>query len=131
MTDYTREEIGSMNIEDIASKAQSIEEAQGMLKQYMWPLIEKMMQWELESHLGYSKHSISWNNSGNSRNGSYKKKILTSSWHTEIQVPRDREWSYEPKVIPKHSTRTNEMEEKIINMYGLWLTHFMEHKQLI
>lgn len=122
MTDYTREEIGSMSIEDIASKASSIEEAQWMLKQYMWPLIEQMMQWEMESHLGYKKHDISWNNSWNSRNGSYKKKILTSSWHTEIEVPRDRDGSFNPKVIPKHSTRTSEMETKIINMYGLWLT---------
>lgn len=111
-----------MNLEDIARKAWNLEEAQWMLKQFMWPLIEKMMEGELETHLGYSKHSISWNNSWNSRNGSYKKTILTSTGKEDIQVPRDREGSYAPQVIKKHETRTNDMEEKIINMYGLWLT---------
>ena len=45
MSKYTNEEIGLMNIDDIARKAKSIEEAQSMLKQYMWPIIQKMSRW--------------------------------------------------------------------------------------
>ncbi len=93
-----------------------------MLKQFMWPLIEKMMEAELDNHLWYEKHSTAWNNSWNSRNWTYKKSILTSSWKEEIEVPRDRKWEYEPQILPKYETRTSEMEEKIINMYWLWLT---------
>lgn len=122
MSKYSREEIGSMNLDDIARKAKSIEEAQSMLKQYMWPLIEKMMEAEMEDHLWYEKHSVKWNNSWNSRNGTYKKTILTSSWEERIEIPRDRDGSFEPKILPKYETRTNDMEDKIINMYGLWLT---------
>lgn len=122
MSKYTNEEIGKMDMEDIARKAKSIEEAQWMLRQYMWPLIEKMMEIEMEEHLWYTKHSVTWNNSWNSRNGTYKKKLLTSTGYEEINVPRDREWEFEPKIIPKFESRTNDMEDKIINMYGLWLT---------
>jgi len=122
MSKYTNEEIGLMSIEDIARKAKSIEEAHSMLKQYMWPIIEKMMEAEMEEHLWYAKYSKTWNNSWNSRNGTYKKKILTSTGQEEINVPRDRNWEFEPQILPKYETRTNDMEQKIINMYWLWLT---------
>jgi len=79
MSKYTNEEIDLMNIDDIARKAKSIEEAQSMLKQYMWPIIQKMMEAEMDEHLWYERYSKAWNNSWNSRNGTYKKKILTSS----------------------------------------------------
>lgn len=122
MSKYTNEEIGQMNIEEIARKAQSIEEVHSMLKQYMWPIIEKMMEAEMEEHLWYKKYSKEWYNSWNSRNGTYKKKILTASGHEEIEVPRDRNGTFEPQILPKYETRTNDMEDKIINMYWLWLT---------
>lgn len=111
-----------MNLDDIAKKAWSIEEAQWMLKQYMWPLIEKMMEAEMDEHLGYERYSKEWNNSWNSRNGSYKKKILSSMWEEEIEVPRDRNWDFSPDILPKYETRTSDMEDKIISMYWLWLT---------
>ena len=88
----------------------------------MWPLIEKMMEAEMEDHLWYEKYSKAWNNSWNSRNWIYKKTILTSSWEEEIKVPRDRDWSFIPQILPKYESRTNDMEDKIINMYWLWLT---------
>ena len=76
----------------------------------------------MDEHLWYERYSKAWNNSWNSRNGTYKKKILTSTGQEEIEVPRDREWTFEPQILPKYETRTNDMEEKIINMYWLWLT---------
>ncbi|MCP4485279.1 MAG: hypothetical protein GY823_12065 [Flavobacteriaceae bacterium] len=45
--------------------------------------------------------------------------MLTSSGKEEIEVPRDRDGSFEPQILPKYETRTNDMEDKIINMYGL------------
>lgn len=131
MSKYTREEIWNMNIEEIARKAKSIEEAQWMLKQYMWPLIEKMMEIEMEEHLWYEKYSKAWNNSWNSRNWTYKKTLLTSTWEEEINVPRDREWTFEPQILPKYETRTNDMEDKIINMYWLWLTTWDIKKHIL
>ena len=119
---FSREEIGNMNLWDIAKHAWSIEEWQAMLKRFVWPMLEKMMQAELDEHLGYDKNSIKGNNSWNSRNWTYSKSILTSSWREEMEVPRDRNWTYEPQILPKYQTRTTDMDNKIINMYWLWLT---------
>ena len=99
---FSKEEIGDMNLWDIAKHAWSIEEWQAMLKRFVWPMLEKMMQAELDEHLGYDKNSIKGNNSWNSRNWTYSKSILTSSWREEMEVPRDRNWTYEPQILPKY-----------------------------
>lgn len=81
--------------------------------------IETMLEAELEEHLGYSKHSVSGNNSGNSRNGSYPKKLKTSYGEQVVEIPRDRDSSFEPLVLPKGGgATTNEIEDKIINLYA-------------
>jgi len=118
--EYSKEEMEAIKI--IARNSWSIEDVQSNLRWLIWPVIQEMMEAEMEEHLWYKKHSKKWNNSWNSHNGTYKKKILTWSWQEEIQVPRDRNWKFKPKVIPKYETKTNEMETKIINMYWLWLT---------
>lgn len=72
----------------------------------------------MDDHLGYEKHSIEGNNSGNSRNG-FGKKTIKSEWgEAEIAVPRDRNGSFEPRVIEKRQTRTDSVEERIMAMYA-------------
>lgn len=115
--DYT-----NLTVDEIAQKVSTIEELEWAMKKIFWPTISKMMEAEMDTHLGYDKHSKKGYNSGNSRNGTYTKKVLTEQWTTEIEVPRDREGTYEPKILPKYTNKTNGIEEKIINMYGLWLT---------
>jgi len=117
---FSKEELNAIKI--IAKHSWSIEEAQATLRWLIWPVIQEMMEAEMEDHLWYEKHSKKWVNSWNNRNGTYKKKILTWNWHEELEVPRDRNWEFDPKILPKYETRTNEMETKIINMYWLWLT---------
>lgn len=66
--------------------------------------LEKMLESEMDEHLGYEKHSVMGNNSGNSRNG-YGKKTIKSAWgESEINVPRDRNSTFEPKAIEKRQT---------------------------
>ncbi len=68
--------------------------------------------------MGYEKNSIEGNNSGNSRNG-YRKKTINSDYgECEISIPRDRNGEFEPKVIEKRQTRTDEIEQKIMAMYA-------------
>lgn len=117
---FSKEELEAIKI--IAKSSWSIEEAQATLRWLIWPVIQEMMEGEMEEHLWYEKHSKKWTNSWNSRNWTYKKKLLTSTWQEEIVVPRDRKGDYEPQILPKYETRTNDMENKIINMYWLWLT---------
>ena len=80
------------------------------------------MKAELEEHLWYKKSSKDGYNSGDSRNWTYKKKVRTTSWEADIDVPRDRNWDFHPQVIPRFETNTSEVEQKIINMYALGLT---------
>ena len=91
---------------------------QQKLKQLFAGTIEQMLEAEMEEHLGYSKNAIEGNNSGNSRNGYGKKTIISDYGECEIAVPRDRNGEFEPRVIEKRHTRTNEIEEKILTMYA-------------
>ena len=91
---------------------------QAKLKKLFAGTIEQMLEAEMDEHLGYEKNSALGNNSGNSRNG-YGKKTITSDYgECEISVPRDRNGEFEPKVIEKRQTHTDEIEQKILTMYA-------------
>jgi putative transposase len=97
---------------------ESTGDIQGKLKRLFSGTIEQMLEAEMEEHLGYEKHSVEGNNSGNSRNG-YNKKTITSDYgESEIVIPRDRNGEFEPKVLVKRQTRTDEIEQKILAMYA-------------
>ena len=80
--------------------------------------IEEMLEAEMSEHLGYEPYEVKGRNSGNNRNGSYAKKLRTSSGESTIQVPRDRNGEFEPQVVKKQVANTNELEDKIIGMYA-------------
>jgi len=84
------------------------------LKNLFAGALEKMLEAEMDEHLGYEKNSVLGNNSGNSRNG-YGKKTIKSEWgESEISVPRDRNGSFAPRIIEKRQTRTDEGLSKIL-----------------
>lgn len=88
------------------------------LKNLFAGALEKMLEAELEEHLGYEKNSVTGNNSGNSRNG-YGKKVIKSEWgESEIAMPRDRNGTFEPQIIEKRQTRTDDIETRILAMYS-------------
>lgn len=91
---------------------------QSKLKRLFSGTIEQMLEAEMEEHLGYEKHSVTGNNSGNSRNGYNHKTIISDYGESEIAVPRDRNGEFEPKVLEKRQTRTDEIEQKILVMYA-------------
>ena len=80
--------------------------------------LEQMLEAELTEHLGYEPYEAKGRNSGNSRNGRYEKKVRTSDGETTIQVPRDRTGDFEPRIVRKFASNTNELEEKILGMYA-------------
>jgi len=85
--------------------------------------VEEMLKTELDEHLGYEKHSKEGHNSGNSRNGSYPKKVKTESLgDLVLNIPRDRKSEFEPQLIPKGSRMSDKLEEAIIGMYGRGMT---------
>jgi len=88
------------------------------LKNLFSGALEKMLEAEMDEHLGYEKHSVLGKNSGNSRNG-YNKKTIKSEWgESEISVPRDRNGTFEPQAIEKRQTRTDDIEARIMAMYA-------------
>ena len=74
----------------LMSECESTRDIQEKLKRLFGGTIEQMLEAEMEEHLGYAKHSVSGNNSGNSRNGYGKKTISSDYGECEIAVPRDR-----------------------------------------
>lgn len=84
--------------------------------------MKEMVEAELTDHLGYEKHAAKGKNSGNSRNGSYQRKLRTSTGDTQIEVARDRKGTFSSGVIKKYQTSSNEVEDKIVAMYARGMT---------
>jgi putative transposase len=94
----------------------------GVMKQIVKALAERVLQTELTTHLGYEKHEIKGNNSGNSRNGTSRKVVKGDFGQTDIDIPRDRAGTFEPQFIQKGQTRFNGFDSKILSMYARGLT---------
>ena len=88
----------------------------GLLKELTKRLVEKALEAEMNEHLGYDKYVRS--DIDNARNGLSQKNIVTDSGVITIDVPRDRESSFEPALIPKRRTRIEGLDDKIISLYA-------------
>lgn len=85
------------------------------LKQQFW---ESALEGEMDEHLGYQKHESKGRGSGNSRNGRTRKRLRGESGDLEINAPRDRNGSFEPKIVEKRQTRTKTIDDKILYLYA-------------
>ncbi|HWN12201.1 MAG TPA: IS256 family transposase [Pyrinomonadaceae bacterium] len=94
----------------------------GLLKQLTKAVLERALKAELSHHLGYEKHDPAGNNSGNCRNGKSKKTLKGDFGTLPIEVPRDRQASFEPKIVPKGQTRFSGFDDKILSLYARGLT---------
>jgi putative transposase len=90
----------------------------GLLKQLTKQLLERAMSAEMTAHVGYEKHDATGNNTGNSRNGTSAKTIKGTFGRMPIEVPRDRNGTFEPQIIEKHQTRFTGFDENIISLYA-------------
>lgn len=94
----------------------------GLLKQLTKRLVERALEGELTDHLGYPKHAPVAKFSDNSRNGSSQKTLKGDMGEIPIDIPRDREGSFDPRLIKKHQTRFDGFDDKIIAMYARGMT---------
>ena len=92
------------------------------LKQLFSDVLQEALEAELDESLGYGKYESSENKGNNSRNGHSKKTIKTELGPIEINVPRDRNGEFEPKIIPKHQRSVSGIEDKIIALYSTGMT---------
>ncbi|WP_425357473.1 IS256 family transposase [Leadbettera azotonutricia] len=95
---------------------------EGLLKQLTGKLLSRVMNAEMDEHLGYEKNSNAGDNSGDSRNGYSEKTVLTENQSAVIQVPRDRNGTFEPKILPKHQRRLPIFNDQVISMYSFGMT---------
>ena len=102
--------------DDFLKQFKTHEELTGFLKQIQKRGIEKMLEGELDGHLDYGKHQKS--GGGNVRNGHSKKKIKTSFGESDIAVPRDREASFNPMIVPKRGNMVDGLENVIVSLYA-------------
>ena len=113
---YRGEAIAKMILEKYQPK--SAEEVQNALKDIFGPMFEAMLQGEMDEHLGYESNDHGSKSTENRRNGYTQKKVKTSYGEIPISVPRDRESSFEPQIIPKRTKDISGMEDKILSMYA-------------
>ncbi|EJH33194.1 IS256 family transposase [Vibrio cholerae] len=94
----------------------------GLLKQLTKKVAERALNAEMEQHLGYAKHAPEGRNSGNSRNGKSSKKLRSVHGEIELDIPRDRNGSFEPKLIKKGEKQLNGFDDRIISLYARGMT---------
>lgn len=101
-----------------AYEPETVEDAQNALKDIFGPIFEAMLQGELDNHLGYESNDHGPKETTNRRNGYIGKKVKTSLGEVEINAPRDRDATFEPKLIPKRERDVSDIEGKVLSMYG-------------
>ncbi|MCK4621149.1 MAG: IS256 family transposase [Desulfuromonadales bacterium] len=94
----------------------------GLLKQLTKQLLERAMTAEMTEHLGYEKNAPADKKTNNSRNGSYQKRVKGEFGNLDIAVPRDRDSSFEPVILPKGQSRFTGFDDKIIALYARGMT---------
>ena len=94
----------------------------GLLKQITKAFVERALQAELDHHLGHGKHETVTNPAGNTRNGKSRKTLKGEFGELPLEIPRDRNGSFEPQIIPKHQTRWTGFDDKILSLYARGLT---------
>jgi transposase-like protein len=94
----------------------------GLLAGLTKTVLETALEAELTDHLGYEKHDPAGRNGANSRNGARSKQVLTEVGPVEVEVPRDRDGTFDPKIVPKRARRLTGVDEMVISLVAKGLT---------
>ena len=105
-----------------AYNPETVEDVEDALKGIFGPIFESMLQGEMNAHLGYKNNSKTTKTNENRRNGNSKKSVKMKDGEIQICVPRDRESSFEPKIIPKHKKDVSGIQDKVLAMYAKGLS---------
>ena len=121
LPDGMRDKLPDELVDELLGGAQSEEEIVGpggVLSQLTKRLVERAMEVELTDHLGYESHKEPPGGAGNTRNGSTRKTLSPEHGQVNIQTPRDRDGSFEPKIVRKRQRRFEGFDEKILALYS-------------
>jgi len=127
------QQVAAELVRQAREKGLSLTGPEGLLKQLTKTVIEVALQEEMTDHLGYEKHDPPGAGTGNVRNGSRGKTVLTeASGPVEIEVPRDRQGTFEPVIVKKRQRRLEGVDQVVLSLYAKGLTtgeisaHFAE-----
>src|SRR5688572_17200543 len=95
----------------------------GLLQQLTKRVLESALEGEITDHLGYEKHDADGRGSGNSRNGTRAKAVLTDVGPVEVKVPRDVAGTFEPAIVEKRQRRLSGVDEMVLSLPAKGLTH--------
>lgn len=99
-------------------KPKTVADMQNALKDIFGPMFEAMLNGEMDNHLGYRNNDHGAKSTADRRNGYIEKSVRTSQGAVDLKVPRDRDGSFEPQVIPKRSRDVSGIENKVLAMYA-------------
>ena len=125
LPDEMREKLPDELVDELLAGAKTEEEIVGpggLLSQLTKRLVERAMEVELTDHLGYEPHQEPPGGAGNTRNGSTPKTLVTEHGPVEIKTPRDRQGTFEPKIVRKRQRRFEGFDEKILALYARGLS---------
>lgn len=120
--DPRAKEVARALLQSCSKPPASAEEAYTLVRDAFSGIIEDLLRAEMNEHLGYEKSSSSLKQTSNRRNGSLKKTVLTKDGQIEIEVPRDREGSFEPRLVPKRTKDVSSIQDKVIAMYAMGMS---------
>ena len=96
--------------------------SEGLLESLKARLVERALSAEMTDHLGYPKHEKRTKDTQNARNGTTKKRVKTETGEMEIEVPRDRDSSFEPLLVPKGVRRLEGFDDMVVALYSRGMT---------
>lgn len=109
-------------IKDAKSSGTPLDGVDGLLNQLTKAVLERALEAEMTEHLGYESGDPAGRGTGNSRNGGTSKTVSTRNGPVEMRVPRDRNSSFEPRIVPKHARRIGNIEDMILSLYSRGMT---------
>ena len=109
-------------IKDAKSSGTPLDGVDGLLNQLTKAVLERALEAEMTDHLGYESGDPAGRGTGNSRNGGTSKTVATRNGPVEMRVPRDRNSSFEPRIVPKHARRIGNIEDMILSLYSRGMT---------
>ncbi len=117
------EQLVAMLVERTRSEGVQLTGQGGLLQQLTMRVLESALEGEITDHLGYERHEAVGRGSGNSRNGSRAKTVLTDVGPVEVKVPRDTAGSFEPQIVKKRQRRLTGVDEMVLSLSAKDLTH--------
>jgi putative transposase len=109
-------------LKDAIAAGTPVDGVDGLLNQLTKAVLERVLQVEMTDHLGYEAGDPAGHGSGNSRNGKSTKTVSTRNGPVEIEVPRDRNGSFEPMIVPKRARRVGNLDDTILSLYSRGMT---------